>query len=82
MVISTYYALTTLSTTGLGDYYPVSDSERLVASIFFLGGVGLFSYFTGELSYMLAKSLNLDKEISKEDELDDFFTMLMMFNDS
>ena len=33
-----YFALTTLTTIGLGDYYPLSDTERLVGSFFLLFG--------------------------------------------
>ena len=63
MIISTYFALTTLSTAGLGDYYPVSDIERLVGSIFFLSGVALFSFIIGELEWMIGKFLKLDSEV-------------------
>ena len=33
-LIAMYYSLTTLTTTGMGDYGPVTNSERLVWSIF------------------------------------------------
>ena len=63
VIIATYFALTTLSTTGLGDFYPVSDTERLVGSIFFLSGVALFSFIIGELKYMIANFLKLDSDV-------------------
>ena len=47
LVVSCYYALTTLSTVGYGDYYPVSDRERILAVIIMLGGVAFFSYIMG-----------------------------------
>lgn len=80
MIISTYFALTTLSTAGLGDYYQVSDTERLVGSIYFLSGVALFSFIIGELEWMIGKFLKLDSEVDQQDELEMFFTMLRMFN--
>jgi len=40
-----YWALTSLSTTGFGDYYPVNNSERLVCALLLISGVSLFAYF-------------------------------------
>lgn len=55
VLIALYFAFTTLSTTGLGDYYPVSDIERLVGAFLLLIGVAIFSYIMGELLTMLIK---------------------------
>jgi voltage-gated potassium channel len=44
-----YFAFTSLSTVGFGDYYPVSDLERLISSIILLIGVAMFSYILGNL---------------------------------
>ena len=50
LIVSCYFALTTLSTVGYGDYYyPVSNIERIVAVIIMLGGVAFFSYIMGTL---------------------------------
>lgn len=48
--VNTYFALTTLSTIGFGDFYPVSDYERLVGAFMLLFGVAIFSIFMGDLS--------------------------------
>lgn len=48
-IVSMYYALTSLSTTGFGDLYPKNDFERLVCSFMLLGGVTIFSYVLSEL---------------------------------
>ena len=48
LIISCYYALATLSTVGYGDYYPISQYERIIAVIIMLGGVAFFSYIMGE----------------------------------
>jgi len=42
-----YFALTTLSTVGYGDYYPISNLERICAVVIMLGGVAFFSYIMG-----------------------------------
>jgi hypothetical protein len=44
MVIVSYFALTTLSTVGYGDYYPISTNEMIIAIFFMLGGIAFFSY--------------------------------------
>lgn len=39
-----YFALTTLSTVGYGDYVPISSLEMISTVIVMLGGVAFFSY--------------------------------------
>lgn len=38
-----YYSLTTLTTVGYGDYYPISIPEQLLGSVIQLLGVTFFS---------------------------------------
>jgi hypothetical protein len=47
IIINVYFAFTTLSTVGLGDYYPKGDLERVVWSIVLLSGVAMFSFIMG-----------------------------------
>jgi Ion channel len=42
-----YETLTTLSTNGLGDYFPKADEERLLTAVLFLSGTSLFSFIMG-----------------------------------
>lgn len=42
-----YFSFTTLSTVGLGDYVPKSNSERLVIIVIFLFGISIFSLIMG-----------------------------------
>lgn len=53
MLIVTYFAFTTLSTVGFGDYHPRSDSERAVCAIILLVGVAIFSYIMGNFIEIL-----------------------------
>ena len=49
-----YFVFTSLTTTGFGDFYPVSKLEKLIGSQFLLlFGVALFSYITGSLIQIL-----------------------------
>mmetsp|Transcript_8274 Transcript_8274/g.12665 ORF Transcript_8274/g.12665 Transcript_8274/m.12665 type:complete len:275 (-) Transcript_8274:174-998(-) len=50
-----YYAFTSLSTVGFGDYYPKSDMERLLAAVTLLFGVAIFSYMMGIFIEILGK---------------------------
>jgi hypothetical protein len=44
IIISWYYSMTTLTTVGYGDYYPISNTEIFVAVCYMLCGVVFFSY--------------------------------------
>ena len=49
MLIAFYFMNTSLSTVGLGDFKPISDAERLTCTFMLIAGVGLFSYFVGQV---------------------------------
>jgi len=44
-----YFAVMTLTTTGLGDYVPTTDSAKIVVSIFIYFGVACFGLLLGSL---------------------------------
>lgn len=44
LIICCYFSLTTLSTVGYGDYYPISDLEIITSIIYMICGVAFFSY--------------------------------------
>ena len=79
-MISTYFGFTTLSTIGLGDFYPVSDHERFVAAFLMLFGVLIQSFIMEKLAKMLINAQKKDQEIESIEELNKFFNVLMMFN--
>lgn len=51
----TYYALTTLTTVGFGDYYPVTNNERLLIVPIFFAGLAGFSLMQGNLFALFLK---------------------------
>jgi hypothetical protein len=55
ILVNTYFAFTTLATVGFGDYYPVSQVERFLFTIVFIGGVSMFSFIMRELQAMLKR---------------------------
>ena len=44
-LVGLYFAMTSLTTVGFGDYYPVTNYERLAGAFVLLSGVATFSYF-------------------------------------
>ena len=56
LIVSCYYALTTLSTVGYGDYFPISSLERIVAVVIMLGGVAFFSYIIGNFIEIISNT--------------------------
>ena len=47
-----YFAMTSLTTVGFGDFHPRSDVERLYTAFGLLLGVAVFSLFIGNLLEM------------------------------
>jgi len=39
-----YFALTMLATVGIGDYFPLSNIEKIITVFSMLSGVAFFSY--------------------------------------
>ena len=75
-----YFAFTTLSTVGFGDYYPVSSFEHLSGSVLLLAGVATFSYIMGIFTEIINKFLALDEDVEDSENLMKFFKMMKAFN--
>ena len=56
-VIILYFTFTSLSTVGFGDYYPISNEERIAGAIMLLSGVAMFSYLMGQFLEVLKMAL-------------------------
>ena len=66
VIIVCYFALTTLSTVGYGDYYPISNLEKLSAVVIMLGGVAFFSFIMGNFIDIIS---NYDKKMGSPDRM-------------
>jgi hypothetical protein len=53
-IIGFYFAITTLSTVGFGDYTPRSDYERGIGTFILISGVMMFSYLMGSFIDILS----------------------------
>lgn len=76
IIRSFYFALTTLSTVGFGDFYPISDIERILGSLFILFGVALFSIIISEFLGMIESIQNVMNQDTDDELLDTFFTLV------
>ena len=74
-----YFVLTTLSTVGYGDYFPVSTTEMIVTSIVMLGGVAFFSYIMSNFIEILSSYDAKMGTIDKSDDLNDWIISLERF---
>ena len=48
-----YFAFTSLSTVGFGDFYPVSDVERIIGAMVLMFGVAIFLFIMGKFIEMI-----------------------------
>jgi hypothetical protein len=81
-IILTYFAFTSLSTVGFGDYHPRSNSERIFCAFMLLFGVAIFSYIMGTFIAILISFQNLVAELDDGDNLSRFFGILKKFNEN
>lgn len=79
LVISSYYALTTLSTVGYGDFYPISNRERMFAVVIMLGGVAFFSYIMGSFIEILSNYDSRDSNADLVSELNYWLLSMQRF---
>ena len=80
LITVTYFAFTSLSTVGFGDYHPRSDKERLLCAFILLFGVAIFSLIMGAFTEILEEFQGFTKEIDYVDELARFFGLLRQYN--
>jgi len=65
VIVACYYAMTTLSTVGYGDFYPKSALEVAVSIFVMLCGVAFFSYLMGSFIDIIT---TYNEKIGKPDE--------------
>ena len=79
-IILIYFAFTSVTTVGFGDYCPKSDFERIILSIFLLLGVNIFSMVAGEFLLMLTSYRKLHEVYEDSEKLNHFLGVLRKFN--
>ena len=79
-LLATYYAFTSLSTVGFGDYNPKSNVERVLCAFILLFGVSIFSYIMGIFIEILNQIKELQSNLDDGDFLTCFLHLMQNFN--
>ena len=79
VIISLYFALTTLSTVGYGDITPISRIERVTAVIVMMCGVAFFSYIMGNFIEIISNIHSKMGGVDRSQELEYWITSLSRF---
>ena len=79
LVIMLYFALTTLSTVGYGDYHPISNIEMIITCIIMMGGVAFFSYIMGNFVDIVSNYSSKMGSLDRTDELNEWLVSLERF---
>ena len=82
LIISCYFALTTLATVGYGDYYPISNLERVMAVLIMLCGVAFFSYIMGSFIEIISNYEKKMGVIDRGTDLHNWLTLLTRFTNN
>jgi len=77
----TYFAITTLTTIGFGDFHPKSNFERIIGTVLLLGGVATFSFIYSKVDNAFNKIMQISYPLdSIQKQLDCFFGVLKKLN--
>ena len=79
-LLATYYAFTSLSTVGFGDYNPKSNVERILCAFILLFGVSIFSYIMGIFIEILNQIQELTSNLDDGDFLTCFLSLFQKLN--
>lgn len=74
-----YYAITTLSTIGFGDYSPKSVNEKILGCLVLLFGVAVFSIIMNNLMDIFRKVSSLE-DVGAPKDLSKWIAMLSKYN--
>jgi len=80
LIIVLYFAFTTLSTVGFGDYSPKSELERTITAFILLIGVACFSYIMTQFIEILMNYQSVTADNEDSENLSKWFGLLAHFN--
>lgn len=75
-----YFVLTTLSTVGYGDKYPISNFEKILGILLMIVGIAFFSYVMGNFNDVLTNYDNKMGNVNKRGDLQAWMNSLSKFN--
>ena len=80
LIMAVYFAFTSLSTVGFGDYHPRGDLERVCGAFILLIGVAVFSYIMGNFISILEEMKAFAADLEDADNLSKFFGTIKHYN--
>ncbi len=80
VVTCMYFIMTTLTTVGYGDFYPLSNAERIYIILVQLVGVSFYSYIMGNFIEVISSYEKKVGIVDKGSELENWLTYLTRFN--
>ena len=83
MITSAYFSITTLSTVGYGDLFPISKAEKIVGMVIMLLGVAFFSFIMNSFIDIISTfNQNLGGNEEQTFDLHNWMTLLTRFRDN
>jgi len=79
VIIVCYFALTTLSTVGYGDYFPISINEIIIGILYMLIGIVCFSQIMGSFIEIISGYDNKSDDESSGSDLNNWTLLLTRF---
>jgi len=80
LIIVVYFAFTTLSTVGFGDFNPKHEAERIMTTFILLVGVAVFSYIMGQFIEILMNLQTVTADNEDSENLSKWLGLLAHFN--
>jgi len=80
LIIVIYFAFTTLSTVGFGDFNPKSELERIITTFILLIGVAIFSFIMGDFISILMSYQTVTADNEDSENLSKWLGLLAHFN--
>ena len=80
LIIVVYFAFTTLSTVGFGDFNPKHEAERILTTFILLVGVAVFSYIMGQFIEILMNLQTVTADNEDSENSSKWLGLLAHFN--
>lgn len=76
----TYFAFTTISTVGFGDYHPRNNSERTIGAMLMLMGAMINSFVIESLQHMIEQYAEITADFEENEHLALFLNTIKKYN--